>query len=58
MSQINGALKVAQSDGGGRCTNRVARAVWKGAWRRCLPTLKVGENFPEEGHFIFGLVDK
>ena len=36
----------------------VARAVWKGAWRRCLPTLKVGENFPEEGHFIFGLVDK
>lgn len=58
MSQINGALKVTQSDEGGRCTNRVAGAVWKGAWRRCLPTLKVGENFPEEGQFILGLVDE
>ena len=38
--------------------HRVAGAVWKGAWRRCLPTLKVGENFPEEGQFILGLVDE
>lgn len=38
--------------------HRVARAVWKGAPRRCLPTLKVGEIFPEEGHFILGLVDE
>ena len=30
MSQTDGALKDAQSDGGGRCTNGVARAVWKG----------------------------
>lgn len=36
--------------------HRVARPMWKEAQRRCLPTLKVRENFLEKGHFIWGLV--
>ena len=55
MSQINGALKVAQSDGGGRCSSQ---GCVEGSLEEVPAHTKGRENFPEEGYFIFGLVDK